>query len=54
MRIVSVGIVSNLTCNAHAPYCIAMCPVSLYQTFPHYLINGTVLGNKLLKIKCVF
>jgi len=24
------------------------------QYFPHYLINGTILGKKLLNIKCVF
>jgi len=23
-------------------------------TFPHYLIKGTILKKKLLKIKCVF
>ena len=30
-----------LACNAHAPYC-HLCPVWLYNTFPHYLINGVV------------
>ena len=29
-------------------------PVWLYHIFPHYLINGTVLGENLLNIKCVF
>ena len=30
--------------NAHAPYC-HLWPVRLYNIFPHYLINGTILGN---------
>jgi hypothetical protein len=29
-------------------------PVWLYRIFPRYLINGTILGKKLLNIKCVF
>jgi len=29
-------------------------PVRLYHVFPHYLINGEILGKKLLNIKCVF
>jgi hypothetical protein len=29
-------------------------PVWLYHIFPHYLINGTIFGKKLLNIKCVF
>jgi hypothetical protein len=29
-------------------------PVRLYHIFPHYLINGTIFGKKLLNIKCVF
>jgi hypothetical protein len=29
-------------------------PVWLYHIFPHYLINYTILGKKLLNIKCVF
>jgi hypothetical protein len=28
--------------------------VRLYQIFPHYLMNGAILGKKLLSIKCVF
>ena len=28
--------------------------VRLYQIFPHYLMNGAILGKKLLNIKCVF
>ena len=40
-------------CNAHAPYC-HLWPARLYNTFPHYLINGTILGGKkLLNIKCL-
>jgi len=40
-------------CNAHVPYC-HMWPVRHYNIFPHYLINGTIFGNKmLLNIKCV-
>jgi hypothetical protein len=27
-----------------------VCPVRLYLIFPHYLINGTIFGNKLLRI----
>ena len=33
------------TCNAHAPYC-HLWPATLYNIFPHYLINGTILGEK--------
>jgi hypothetical protein len=29
------------TCNAHAPYC-HLWPARLYNTFPRYLINGTI------------
>jgi len=29
-------------------------PISLYHNFLHYLRNGTIFGNKLLNIKCVF
>jgi hypothetical protein len=29
-------------------------PVWLCHIFPHYLINGTISGEKLLNIKCVF
>jgi hypothetical protein len=28
--------------------------VRLYRIFPHYLINGTIFGKKLLNVKCVF
>ena len=40
------------TCNAHAPYC-HLWPAPLYTIFPHYLINGTIFGKMLLKIKWV-
>jgi hypothetical protein len=29
-------------------------PVRLYRIFPHYLINGTIFGKKLLNIKCLY
>ena len=32
---------------AHAPYC-RLLPVWFYHIFPHYLINGTIFGKKLL------
>jgi len=40
-------------CNAHAPYC-HLWPVRIYNVYPHYLINSTILEKKLLSIKCVF
>ena len=40
-------------CTAHVPNCHLL-PVPLYNIFPHYLTNGTILGQKLLNIKCVF
>jgi len=39
-------------CNAHAPYC-HLWPVRLYSIIPHYLVNGTIFGKKLLNMKCV-
>jgi hypothetical protein len=33
---------------------IILWPVWLYHIFTQYLINGTILGKKLLNIKCVF
>jgi len=39
--------------HAHAPYC-HLCPVPLHNIFPHYLIKGTIFGEKCLNIKmCV-
>jgi len=43
---------SYLACSARAPYC-HLWPVRLYDIFPHYLMNGTIFGKTLLKIKCV-
>jgi hypothetical protein len=40
-------------CNAHVPYC-NLCPAQLYNIFPHYLTNGTILEKKLLNTECVF
>jgi hypothetical protein len=34
-------------CNARASYC-HLWPVWFYNTFPHYLINGTILGRNYL------
>jgi hypothetical protein len=39
-------------CNAHAPYC-HLWPARLYNIFPHYFINDTML-KKLFNTKCVF
>jgi len=39
-------------CNAHAPYC-RLWPLRLYCIFRHYLINDTIFGGGILKIKCV-
>jgi hypothetical protein len=35
------------------PYCILICgmSVSLYRIFPHYLINGTTFGKKVIEHK---
>ena len=33
---------------------IVMSPLRLYSIFPHYLINDTIFGKKLLNTKCVF
>ena len=48
--------VSSLNCPAciaHAP-CCHLWPDPLYHIFPHYLINSTIFGEKLLNTKCVF
>jgi hypothetical protein len=42
-----------LAFNADAPYC-HLWSDQLYDIFPRYLINGTILGKKLFNIKCVF
>ena len=36
--------------NAHAPYC-PLCSAMLYNIFPHYLINGTIFGKKVIEHK---
>jgi hypothetical protein len=38
--------------NAHTPY-YHLCPVRLYNIFPHYLINDTILDKKLFNLRCV-
>jgi hypothetical protein len=40
-------------CNAHAPYC-HLWPAQLYNIFPHYLINVTILKKMSLNTNCVF
>ena len=40
--------------NAQTPYC-HLWPARLYNIFPHYVMNSTILGNKkILNTKCVF
>jgi len=41
---------SYLACNAHAPYC-HLWPAPICYILPHFLINGTILGRKRLKVK---
>jgi hypothetical protein len=36
--------------NAQAPYC-HLWPALLYNIFPHYNINGTILGKKVTEYK---
>jgi hypothetical protein len=40
-------------CKALAPYC-HLWPAWLYSIFPHYLINCTILGNKIFRTCNVF
>jgi len=40
-------------CNVHSPYC-RLWPIRLYRIVPRYLIKGTIFGEKLVNIKCVF
>jgi hypothetical protein len=42
-----------MQCACAVLYC-HLWSVLLYRIFPHYLINGTIFGKKLLNIKCVF
>jgi hypothetical protein len=37
-------------CNAHAP-CFHLWSVRLFSIFPHYLINGTIFGKKVIEHK---
>ena len=40
---------------AHAPYYIVICdPVRHYYILPHYLINGTIVGENVSYSTCVF
>jgi hypothetical protein len=50
---VSVVLVIDMQSVCAVLYC-HLWPVWLYYIFPHYLINGTIFGKKLLNIKCVF
>jgi hypothetical protein len=57
LNILSVCVcsLSYPACKAHASYYIVICGLSgSIHIFPHYLINGTIFGKKLLNIKCVF
>jgi len=47
---VCVCSLSYPACSAHAPYW----PVRLYGIFPHYLINGEIFGEKILKKDAYF
>ena len=43
---------SNPACKAHAPHYIVFCGLSESKNiFPHYLINATIFGKKILIIK---
>jgi len=39
-------------CNVQALHCHPL-PARLHGIFPHYLINGTIFGKRLMNIKCV-
>jgi hypothetical protein len=49
-----VCILSYPACKAHAPYYIVKWPVRFFRIVPHYLMNGTIFGKKLLNVKCAF
>ena len=50
---VKICSLSYSVCNALAPYCHLRSP-SLYNIFPHYLINGTIVKKKIIEHKiCV-
>jgi len=45
---------SYLVCKVHTPYCHLQ-PVQLYNIFPNYLKNGTILEKKITEHKmCIF
>jgi hypothetical protein len=50
---VCICILRHPACNAHAPN-LSSVVFPLYNTLPHYLINGTIFEKKLLNTKCVF
>ena len=47
-----VSSLSYPACKAHAPYS-RLWPFWLYHISPHYLVNGTIFGKRLLEVKCV-
>ena len=49
---VDLGIQYATVCNAHMPYC-HLRPPRLYDIFPHYLTNGTILEKKVIKLNSV-
>jgi hypothetical protein len=56
-RGIAVGITYPKLPSTHSACAVLYChlwPVWLYRIFPHYLINDTIFGKKLLNIKCVF
>ena len=48
----SVALVIRLAKRCAVSYC-HLWPARLCHIFPHYLINGTIFGEKVLSIKCV-
>jgi len=53
---VCVCSLGNTACKEHAQYYIVICGVSVSTIFfPHYLINGTIFGKKVIEHKiCIF
>ena len=49
----SENVFESLGIGHAVPYC-HLCPVRLYSIFPHYLINDTIFGKKLLNTNYVF
>jgi len=50
---VCVSSLRRPACNAHGPNC-NLWPAPLHNTFPHYLIKGTIFEKKVTEAKCVF